>query len=468
MNRTETTQEKTGNEIGHAESRTDDVVQPKDAVQDAAARGQALTGYETLTAWQTAKKFKWCTFFAVIAAFSAATDGYQIALVCSLGPVISTYSVCFGTLTACCSPRLNSGIIVNPGFIEQFATDTNAKGKPVLASNVIAAWGTILPVGQFIASSSLPFISARFGRKVAMYITVIFLAASVIAESLARKWPHWLVAKLLAGIGTGCMQVNMTTYVTEISPTRLRGRILMTYNLWWTVGQLFTYIALEVLSHQHPKSWLIPVYTQWTHVGLMAIIYFFLPESPAWAVATGHMNRARKSLTSLYRGVEGFDVEHQLQVLKLLADHEAEVAALQLQERWWAIFKGVDGFRTLVALWTLCSQQFIGLTLFTSYGTYFFQQAELGNPFQIKCITIGVKLVAAVCVVYVADSVGRRMISCSGATTMWLSCLIIGILSVVPRSKAVNAVCIMLAVFWSKSQVLMSCSWTHLLTLLLY
>ena len=50
----------------------------KDAAADAAMRGQATTGYETLTLWETVKMFKVSTAVCFFAAFSAATDGYQI------------------------------------------------------------------------------------------------------------------------------------------------------------------------------------------------------------------------------------------------------------------------------------------------------------------------------------------------------------------------------------------------------
>lgn len=50
----------------------------KDAVLDAALMGQARTGYETLTPWETVKTFKISSLACFAAAFSAATDGYQV------------------------------------------------------------------------------------------------------------------------------------------------------------------------------------------------------------------------------------------------------------------------------------------------------------------------------------------------------------------------------------------------------
>ena len=58
----------------------------KEASMMAAAKGQGLSGYETLTLWQTVKAFKVCTAICFLVAFSAATDGYQIGYVFSSSP----------------------------------------------------------------------------------------------------------------------------------------------------------------------------------------------------------------------------------------------------------------------------------------------------------------------------------------------------------------------------------------------
>jgi hypothetical protein len=52
-----------------------------DATMNAALNGQAVSGYECLSPWQTVKAFKLCTLICFAAAFSAATDGYQVGSV---------------------------------------------------------------------------------------------------------------------------------------------------------------------------------------------------------------------------------------------------------------------------------------------------------------------------------------------------------------------------------------------------
>lgn len=66
------------NAVGFAGIEGDGDLKSSDAVADAATKGQAATGYEALTPWETVQTFKVCTAVCFAAAFSAATDGYQI------------------------------------------------------------------------------------------------------------------------------------------------------------------------------------------------------------------------------------------------------------------------------------------------------------------------------------------------------------------------------------------------------
>lgn len=72
------TQDKGTEAVQWAEDAQHDGLGPKDAVVDAATKGQAVTGYETLTLWETVMTFKVATAYCFAAAFSAATYGYQI------------------------------------------------------------------------------------------------------------------------------------------------------------------------------------------------------------------------------------------------------------------------------------------------------------------------------------------------------------------------------------------------------
>ncbi|KAH2541291.1 hypothetical protein KXW97_004095 [Aspergillus fumigatus] len=408
--------------VEHVEA-TDDAPAKGDAAVDAATRGQAMTGYEHLSVMETIKTFKLASLVCVAMAFSAATDGYQIGI--------------------------NASVIANKGFVARFATEKSQNGSPALASSILSAWSSIMSCGQIVGMASLPFLSSRYGRKIAMYTYWLILVGNVIAECTTRSWQGWLVAKLLAGIGVGCVQSTVPAYISEVAPTRIRGALLMAYSFWWTLGSFFAQVALQHLSRSDPTDYLTPVYTQWAQLGVMLLIYLLVPETPAWCVSAGKLDRAKKELLKLHRGVKDYDADHQLQVLVLAIEHERAVAIEQRREKWYAIFRGTDGLRTIISLWTNLSQQFIGLTLFGSFGTYFFQQAGIDDPFRVKVITSSIQIGTVLVLVAVVDFVGRRYLACGGTTLSWLSCVAIGIIGVTPRVKASTYIFVMFACFWN-------------------
>ena len=307
-----------------------------------------------------------------------------------------------------------------------------------------------MSVGQIIGMVTIPFVSRRFGRKIAMYTYWIILACSVLTETLSRNWHVWLAGKLLAGVGVGCLQSTLPIYISECAPTRIRGGLLMCYSFWWTIGSFCAYLALQTINRQNPLVWLTPIYTQWAQIGIMLLIYVFLPESPSWCVNRGNFDQAKKELLKLNRGVNGYNVEYQLDILRHTVEHEKEVAQQQKAEHWYSIFRGTNGLRTIISLWPNLTQQFIGLTLFATFGTYFFQQAGLKDPFTIKCITSGINIGTLITVVLLSDRIGRRRISCYATTLAWTCCVAIGILGLVKKTTATSNLFVLFVCLWSK------------------
>ena len=79
-------------------------------------------------------------------------------------------------------------ILANPGFVKEFAAKFNYEDKGVLDSNIIAACGSILPAGRFLAQIALPVMAVPTGRNVSLYTCWLLLAARILAESLSRCW----------------------------------------------------------------------------------------------------------------------------------------------------------------------------------------------------------------------------------------------------------------------------------------
>jgi len=47
-------------------------------------------------------------------------------------------------------------------------------------------------------------------------------------------------------------------------------------------------------------------------VGVIGIIFAFLPESPWWLASKGKLDEAARALKMCYGGVEGYDIQEQI------------------------------------------------------------------------------------------------------------------------------------------------------------
>ncbi|KIM99972.1 hypothetical protein OIDMADRAFT_166109 [Oidiodendron maius Zn] len=353
---------------------------------------------DDLSVWQSARLYKRVGCIAMAAAFCAALDGYQI--------------------------NLNGGIISNAGFIKQFSNP----GTTIIDPKYVSAWGGIQSAGQFVGQVLLQYATERLGRKPALWIIWVIIVASIFTETFASHWDHWLVAKLLSGMGVGMLQSTMPLYLSELAPTQLRGFFINAYSLWFILGQLFASVALYRLKAVDPLNYKTPILTQWAMVGLIGIIFAFLPESPWWLASKGKLDEATKVLRLCNGGVEGYDIEEQIEIMTATVMVERQVAEVNKEVGRWAVFQGRNLIRFVISGWPKIVQQFVGLTVFNTFAVYFFQKAGNKNPFLVTVILSCVQLLSMFITVTLTDSFGRRPLTVYPYAVTVLSVLCLGII----------------------------------------
>ncbi|WWC60749.1 uncharacterized protein I303_103325 [Kwoniella dejecticola CBS 10117] len=382
-------------EVVHA-----DHLQTAEEVRRTMSKGgqvQMRSKHDDLGLWATVKQNKVIAGVAMAAAFSASLEGYQI--------------------------NLNGGIISNKGFIALMPRD--AKGA--ILGKYVSAWGGIQSTGQTLGQIFLQYATDALGRKVAMYILFAFLVASVIVESTVKGWQTWLVAKLFSGIGVGMLQTTLPVYIAEIAPNNLRGFLINAYTFWFCLGQLLAGVALNELNARK-VNFKDAIYTQWGMIGIMGIIFVLLPESPWWLVGKGKLDKASRVLERYYGRIEGYNVADEVNVMVATIEAERVTAARNNQEGPWAVFQGRNLLRLLIAAAPKIIQQFVGLSVFNSYSTYFFQLAGNKNPFLVTVILGCVQLLAMLITAPLSDSIGRRPLTVYPYGITSLSVLALGII----------------------------------------
>ena len=236
------------------------------------------------------------------------------------------------------------------------------------------------------------------------------------------------------------------------------------------------------MNTNDPYNWHVPIYSQWGLIGVMAIFYLVVPESPCkcllpkpytqhsfgsvWCANVGRERQGKQALVRFYKGVKDFDVDRQWEVLVLTVEHEKEVAMSLGGGKWTDIFKGVDGvsqvvsvnsdsqltpqFRTLACAWVIISAQWLGLPLLNTYAAYFFSNIGLSNPFALTAITKGPQIGVGIVCAFLVDKIGRRWLACGFLSVMWVTDLGIAILGCVPQSNGATIGLVFLASVFSK------------------
>lgn len=98
-------------------------------------------------------------------------------------------------------------------------------------------------------------------------------------------------------------------------------------------------------------------------VGLMIIIYAIVPESPWWCANAGRHDQGKAVLRRLNGKISSYDVDEEYEIILRTVALEKEAAVAANNLNFTAIFKGVNGLRTLAAMWSLVTSQFLGLAL---------------------------------------------------------------------------------------------------------
>ncbi|KAL4954645.1 general substrate transporter [Aspergillus filifer] len=106
---------------------------------------------------------------------------------------------------------------------------------------------------------------------------------------------------------------------------------------------------------------------------------------------------------------------------------ERHIAARNSQQGMWAVFQGRNLLRFIIAGWPKITQQFVGLSVFNTYATYFFQYAGNSDPFLVTLILSCVQIISMIVTCTLTDRLGRRPLTVYPYGVTVLSVLALGI-----------------------------------------
>lgn len=291
-------------------------------------------------------------------------------------------------------------------------------------------------VGSIIGVLGAGVLSDRFGRKKTMLLSAILFSLSGIGCAISSTFDQLVMYRILGGVGIGVVSIISPLYISEVSVSKYRGRLVSFYQLAVTVGFLGAYLVnycllnysqngAETLSNPillkafHSEVWRGMLAMASLPSILFFIIIFFIPESPRWLILKRKEGVAEQILQRIYGNKE--DTQFEMSETRKVADTSTK-------SDWRLILKPGIFKSILIGVGIAILGQFMGVNAVLYYGPTIFESSGLsGGDSLFYQVLVGlVNMMTTVLAMFIIDKVGRKKLVYYGVSGMIISLLLIG------------------------------------------
>jgi SP family xylose:H+ symportor-like MFS transporter len=342
---------------------------------------------------------------------------FRVCLVAALGGLL------FGYDTAVISDAI--------GFLQvHFKLDATTKG-----------WAASCALLGCVIGVSLAGVVSDFaGRKKTQVLAGILFLISAAGTAMADTFSVFVVFRVLGGVGVGVASMASPMYIAEISPARVRGRLVSVNQFAIATGMVVTYFVNYFIALAGDPSWNEAIGWRWMFASGIAPSALFLvllatvPESPRWLVEQGRLDKARRVLARI-GGPEYADAETQAISATVAKEAEKHLGILAPEMR----------FVLAIGIALAVLQQITGINVFLYYGPEIFKQVGSGtNAALLQQVVVGAVMLSFTLVaIWTVDHLGRKPLMIVGAIGMGLSLAAMGAASQCHFSARWVLVCIL-------------------------
>ena len=318
-----------------------------------------------------------------------------------------------------------SGILAMPYWLQGFATQLDAEGKPELTASQDSLIVSILSAGTFFGALTAAPFGDMLGRRLGLMASAgLVFNLGVILQTAATGQPLFIAGRFFAGYGVGLVSALIPMYQSETAPKWIRGTIVGAYQLAITIGLFLAAIVNNATKDRNDSgSYRIPVAVQFLWSLILVIGLIFLPETPRYLIKRDKYDMAAKSLSKLRR----LPVDHPAILEELNEVQANHLYEMSLGKSTYAdCFKGTLGKRLMTGCALQALQQLTGVNFIFYYGTQYFKNAGFRNPFIIQVITNSVNVASTFPGLYLVEKLGRRGLLLMGAIGMCVCQFIVG------------------------------------------
>lgn len=280
-------------------------------------------------------------------------------------------------------------------------------------------------LGSALGAWYAGMLANRWGRVRTMQVAAVLLVAAALGSGLAFHVWDLIVWRLVGGIGVGVASVIAPTYIAEVAPARIRGRLGSMQQLAIVLGIFAALLSdawlADLAGGAAHTFWLgLPAW-RWMFLAAVtpALIYGLLvlgiPESPRHLVAKGRLAEARVVLQQV------LDMRNDQALDKKLADIKDSLRS-EHKPRLSDLRGAAAGLLPIVWVGILLSvfQQFVGINVIFYYSSTLWHSVGFSeaDSFTITVATSIVNVLVTLVAISLVDKIGRKPLLVIGSAGM--------------------------------------------------
>ena len=286
-------------------------------------------------------------------------------------------------------------------------------------------------LGCAIGAGAAGVLSDRFGRKKVLILSAVLFLVSAVGTAIPKSITAFIFYRILGGLGVGAASICSPMYIAEISPARIRGRMVSVNQFAIVTGFLVVYFVNYFIARHGDTAWNEQLGWRWMFGSeslpalLLLVLLFFVPESPRWLAK---QNRDADAMAILTR-VDGAEyAKSELLGIKDAIAQESGSLRQLLQ----------PGMKLVLVIGIVLAilQQITGINVFLYFGTEIFKKlGSQTNAALLENIIVGVvNLSFTIVAIWTVDRLGRKPLMIIGSAGMGICLLAMGIAAYVQRT----------------------------------
>ncbi|KAM0294430.1 hypothetical protein HYE67_000111 [Fusarium culmorum] len=297
----------------------------------------------------------------------------------------------------------------NLSFPKEFGIDGTGRDEWIVGIINSIIFLTAGLIGAFIVDP----LNHYFGRRGEIFITAACLTATPIASGFSRNWQELFAIRFIMGIGIGAKNATVPIYSAEMAPARIRGALVMFWQLWVVIGIFLGFCANVIVKDIGDIAWRLELGSAFIPAFILMIGIYFCPESPRWLMKHGRISEGFVSMSKL-RAHPILGARDYYYSYVIYHEELRENAGAGYFQRLWDCF-AVPRIRraNYGASTVMLAQQMCGINIISFYSSTIFREADFSHD-QALYASLGygaIQVVFTIPTLFLIDTKGRRFLT---------------------------------------------------------